>query len=114
MTGLNKYYRRSHISEPKFRQIIQLFCHDLCASTAAEMTGISRVSINKIYLKLRLRIAYLCEQASPLSGEVEVDESYFGTGLYGMAKRRAERHAENPLPARRGGFLRQQKRDTSK
>ena len=78
MTGLNKYYRRSHISEPKFRQIIQLFCHDLCASTAAEMTGISRVSINKIYLKLRLRIAYLCEQASPLSGEVEVDESYFG------------------------------------
>ena len=37
-----------------------------------------------------------------------------GTGLYGMAKRRAERHAENPLPARRGGFLRQQKRDVSK
>lgn len=36
-----------------------------------------------------------------------------GTGLYGMAKRRAERQVENPLPARRGGFLRQQKRDTS-
>jgi peptide chain release factor 3 len=34
-----------------------------------------------------------------------------GTGLYGLAKRRAEKMQENPLPARRGGFLRQQKRD---
>ncbi|MEC8886090.1 MAG: IS1595 family transposase, partial [Pseudomonadota bacterium] len=31
MTGLNKYYKRSHISEAKFRQIIKLFCHDLPA-----------------------------------------------------------------------------------
>ena len=36
-----------------------------------------------------------------------------GTGLYGLAKRRAEKMQENPLPARRGGFLRQQKRDTT-
>lgn len=78
MTGLNKYYRRSHISEAKFRQIIKLFCHDLPASKVAEITGISRVTINKIFLKLRVRIAQLCEQASPLSGEIEVDESYFG------------------------------------
>ena len=42
------------------------------------MTDVSRVTINRIYLKLRIRLAYLCEQASPLSGEVEVDESYFG------------------------------------
>ncbi|MDP2228717.1 MAG: 23S rRNA pseudouridine(2605) synthase RluB [Moraxellaceae bacterium] len=34
-----------------------------------------------------------------------------GTGLYGLAKRRTEKMQENPLPARRGGFLRQQKRD---
>ena len=36
-----------------------------------------------------------------------------GTGLYGMAKRRTERMAEKPMAARRGGYLRQQKRDTS-
>lgn len=34
-----------------------------------------------------------------------------GTGLYGLAKRRQEKMQENPLPARRGGFLRQQRRD---
>ena len=78
MTGLNKYYKRSHISEAKFRQIIKLFCHDLPASKVAQMTDVSRVTINRIYLKLRIRVAYLCEQASSLSGEVEVDESYFG------------------------------------
>lgn len=35
-----------------------------------------------------------------------------GTGLYGLAKRRMEKMQENPLPARRGGFLRQQRRDS--
>ena len=34
-----------------------------------------------------------------------------GTGLYGMAKRRTERMQEKPMAARRGGFLRQQRRD---
>lgn len=34
-----------------------------------------------------------------------------GTGLYGMAKRRTERMQEKPLAARRGGYLRQQRRD---
>jgi 23S rRNA pseudouridine2605 synthase len=35
-----------------------------------------------------------------------------GTGLYGLAKRRTEKMQEAPLPARRGGFLRQQRRDS--
>ena len=35
-----------------------------------------------------------------------------GTGLFGMAKRRNERMQEKPMAARRGGYLRQQRRDT--
>ena len=34
-----------------------------------------------------------------------------GTGLYGMAKRRTERMIEKPMAARRGGYLRQQRRE---
>ena len=34
-----------------------------------------------------------------------------GTGLYGMAKRRTEKMIEKPLASRRGGYLRQQRRD---
>lgn len=34
--------------------------------------------INTIYLRLRKRMAEQCEKVSPLSGELETDESYFG------------------------------------
>ena len=52
---------------------------DLTASRTALLTGISRRSVNSIFLKLRERIAFECELASPFkSAEVEVDESYFG------------------------------------
>lgn len=43
-----------------------------------EMTELSLSSVNAIYLKIRQRLAEACEQASPLNGSVEVDESYFG------------------------------------
>ena len=78
MTKSNKYYRRSHISEAKFREVIRLFAEDLPASKIASISGVSRVSINKLLFKIRCRLAVICEAASPLTGEVEVDESYFG------------------------------------
>ena len=78
MTMVNKYYRRSHISESKFRELMKLFVQDLPASKMADLSGVSRVSINKLLLKIRHRLAHLCEQTSPFCGEVEVDESYFG------------------------------------
>ena len=78
MTRVNKYYNRSHISEAKFRQIMRLFVQDLPASKIADLRGVSRVSMNKLLLKIRCCLAHLCEQNSPFSGEIEVDESYFG------------------------------------
>ena len=74
----NRYYRRSRISEKVFRRILQAFAMDLTATDASTLTGISVRSVNAIYIKIRLRIAQYCETLSPLSGTVEVDESYFG------------------------------------
>ena len=74
----NRYYRRSRISEAKFRQLIRCFAMDFTATDTAELTGISLRSTNTIFLKIRHRIAQACELASPLQGAVEVDESYFG------------------------------------
>ncbi|SMO31734.1 hypothetical protein SAMN06265218_1011, partial [Fodinibius sediminis] len=37
----NKYYKRSRISEAKFRHLIRCFSLDLTASETAELTGIS-------------------------------------------------------------------------
>ena len=79
MTGFNKYYRCSRISEKRFRQLARLFALDLSASDTARLTGLTTKTVNSIYLKIRARIAQSCERESPFaSGEVEVDESYFG------------------------------------
>ena len=75
----NKYKKRSRISEAKIRQIIKLFALDIEATKIAELTGISRKTINKILRQIRERIADYCQQQSPFdAGEVEIDESYFG------------------------------------
>ena len=78
MTLKNKYAKRSKISEKKIRQIIKLFSFDLDASQIAKITGLNRNTINRYLPEIRLRIAQYCEQQSPFSGEVEVDESFFG------------------------------------
>lgn len=74
----NKYIIRSRISEAKFRQILRLFCLDLTATQIAAITGVSRNSINKYLKGIRVRMAHYCESVSPVSGQVEVDESFFG------------------------------------
>jgi transposase len=78
MKQLNRYYRRSRISEHKFRQIIRYFALDLTANRTAQLTGLTHKTVNQIYLKIRLRLTQDCQRQSPFSGEVEVDESYFG------------------------------------
>lgn len=99
----NKYIIRSRISEKKFREILRLFSLDIEAKKVAEITRISRPTINKIFDKIRERIAEDCEENSPLGeGEIELDESYFGakrvrgkrgrgakgkTPVFGMLKR---------------------------
>src|SRR5207248_3884736 len=78
MERRNRYYARSRISERKFHQLQRYFAMDFSATDVAELTSIRRKAVTVIFLKLRQRIAEECERASPFSGEVEVDECYFG------------------------------------
>ena len=79
MTIKNKYVTHSHISEKKFRQIILLFSEDLSATQISNLTKISRPTINKYLMAIRTRISQLSQLQPPRpSGEVEIDESYFG------------------------------------
>ena len=74
----NKYVKVAHISESKFRELVKLFAADLSATQIANLTTLNRNTINR-YLKLmRARMVEVCKKDSPMSGEVEVDESYFG------------------------------------
>lgn len=74
----NRYLKRSHISEAKFRQVVRLFCEDMTATQIASLTGLNRNTVNRLLTHIRHVIAAYCESESPLSGEVELDESYFG------------------------------------
>jgi transposase-like protein len=79
MKQLNRYYRCAKISERKTRQIIKYFALDLTANKTARLTELTHQSVNRIYLKIRNRVAEESERASPFSScEIEVDESYFG------------------------------------
>ena len=78
MQPLNRYYRRSKISERKVRQVVRHFALDFTASDVAKLTGLTRKSVTSIFLRVRERVAEECERQSPFGGEVEVDESYFG------------------------------------
>jgi transposase len=76
----NRYKKVAHFSEAKFRQIIKCFCLDLTASDTAELCGLSRNTINKLFGQIRLRIFSLAHQEAEGEkslGVFECDESYF-------------------------------------
>ena len=55
------------------------FCEDIEASKTARLTGISRNTVNRYYNVFREHIlSWQYEEVMRLSGEIEVDESYFG------------------------------------
>ena len=60
----NRYYRRSRLSERKFREIVRCFAMDMSASDTARLTMISIRSLNPIFLKMRQRMAQETERHS--------------------------------------------------
>lgn len=78
MTVSYKILERARISRKKFRQIMLYFSLDLTASQITLLTGLNRNTVNRYLTLIRQRIALYCELESPFSGEIELDESYFG------------------------------------
>jgi uncharacterized hydantoinase/oxoprolinase family protein len=65
--------------EGKFREIIRLICADLAATQIAGLSRINRNTTNRILQLLQARIVEFAEEESFFtSGEIEIDESYFG------------------------------------
>ena len=74
----NKYYKRSRISEHKFREILRCFCSDMNAEKTASFCRVNRNTVNRIFFLLRERIfLHSLEQEKKEKWEFEVDESYF-------------------------------------
>ena len=61
----------------KIREVLEYFCAGL---TATPLTPLTINTINRILHLLRQRMLELSKlQSFPLVGQIEVDESYFGT-----------------------------------
>jgi len=78
MTVSYSIFKRSRISRKKFRQILRYFALDLTASQITVLTALNRNTVNRYLTLIRLSIALHCESESPFTGEIELDESYFG------------------------------------
>ena len=82
--------------------MLACFANDLTAAQAAEMVRVNRNTVNVWYRAFREQILEYVQKESPkFSGEVELDESYFGgprRKLHAKDRRKRGRGAENKVP----------------
>ena len=77
----NKYIVRSRISQKKFREILKYFAEDIEATKIANLTGISRISINKILKSIRILMSKECEKISKFNGEISSSQARLEASL---------------------------------
>ena len=74
----------SKLSNYKIKKILQCFCLELTATQTANQLGLNRHTMDRYYQLFRERIAEYEEQnLEQLSGNIEIDESYFGSRHFG-------------------------------
>ena len=98
--------RRSRLAASIQEELIKQFVAGATARSAAALAGVNRHTATLYFQKLRELIsAKLAEQTPWLSGEIEVDESYFG----GARKGKRGRGAAGKVPVfgllKRGGMV---------
>ena len=91
------------LTEKQQDRLVEFFVGEMTACTAADLVGINKTTGAYFFHRLRAIIAWQLDEASPLAGEVEADESYFG----GKRKGKRGRGAAGKVPVfgilKRGG-----------
>jgi len=95
--------RRSRLSKQKRRKLLACFAADLSATQTAQVLGVNRNTVNLWYRHFREQIRNHLESlpTQKLSGEIELDESYFGgprKKRHAADRRKRGRGAENKVP----------------
>lgn len=95
--------RRCKLSKKVQLKLLEYFVLGVTAHSAADLLGIQANTAALFYHKLRDLIAYQLDEACPVEGEIELDESYFG----GQRKGKRGRGAAGKVPVfgllKRGG-----------
>ena len=84
-----RIYRKSRLAAGKQFRLMEHFVAGTTARTAAELVGVNPKTAAFYFHRLREAIYQASEDATPFSGEVEVDESYFGGRRKGLRGRGA-------------------------
>jgi transposase len=88
----NRYLKGAHLSERKVRELIKLFSEDLTATQIANITGISRITVNAYFKLIRTHIAKFCEERNPFhftNGTVTYHASENGIASNGAASKKS-------------------------
>ena len=96
--------RKSRLSQSKQNRLIEYFVSGATARTAAALVDVNRNTAAYYFHRLRQLIYQATEDESLFSGEIEVDESYFG----GRRKGKRGRGAAGKVPV--FGILKRQGR----
>ena len=95
--------RKSRLSKIKQDRLIEHFVAGTTARTTAVLVGVNKSTASYYFHRLRELIFKAVEDETPFSGEIEVDESYFG----GKRKGKRGRGAAGKVPVfgllKRGG-----------
>ena len=86
--------RKSRLSDYKQKHLIELFVAGTTARTAASLVGVNKTTASYYFLRLRQIIYDNNQEHDVFSGEIELDESYFG----GMRKGKRGRGAASKVP----------------
>ncbi|AEB27517.1 Transposase, fragment [Francisella cf. novicida Fx1] len=86
--------RRSRLSSYKQDKLIELFIAGSTARTASELVSVNKTTASYYFHRLRLLIYQNSEHLEIFTGEIEVDESYFG----GSRKGKRGRGASGKVP----------------
>ena len=95
--------RKSRLSKAKQNRLTEHFIAGTTARVAAVLVGVNKSTASYYFNRLRVLIFKAVEDDTPFSGEIEVDESYFG----GKRKGKRGRGAAGKVPVfgllKRGG-----------
>ena len=95
--------RKSRLSQSKQARLIEHFVAGTTARCAADLVGVNFKTAAYFYHRLREIICLATAEETPFTGEIEVDESYFG----GVRKGKRGRGAAGKVPVfgilKRGG-----------
>jgi transposase len=86
--------RKSRLSKTKQDRLIEHFVDGTTARTTAVLIGVNKSTASYYFHRLRELIFKAVEDETPFSGEIEVEESYFG----GRRKGKRGRGAAGKVP----------------